>query len=84
MVLHNVQPPTRPQGRQHSTHIPPTISPDTHNTLAYCVTVHMEHKTAAVVFQTHRFQNMRYLELGFMIEIRRKKKIINEINMKSY
>jgi len=33
----------------------------------------MEHKTTAVGFQTHRFQAVRYLELGFMIEIRRKK-----------
>jgi hypothetical protein len=83
MVSHNVQPPTRPQGRLLSTHIPPTISSDTHNTLAYCVTVYMEHKTTAVVFQTHRFQTVRYLELGFMIEISMKK-TIKEINMKSY
>ena len=83
MVLHNVQPPTRPQGRQHYTHIPPTISPDTHNTLAYCVTVHMEHNSTAVVFQTRRFRTVRYLELGFMIEICRRK-IVKEINMKSY
>lgn len=69
MVLQNAQPPARPQGRQHSTHIPPTIASDTHNTLAYCVTVHTEHKTTAVVFQTRRFQTVRYLEMDFMIEL---------------
>ena len=83
MILHNVRNPTRPQGRQHSTHIPPTVSSNTHNTIAYCVTVHMEHKTTDVIFQTHRFQTVRYLEFGFTIEIFRKK-ITKEINMKSY
>jgi hypothetical protein len=73
MVSQNVQPPTKPQGSQHSTHVPPTIASDTHNIHAYCVTIHTEHKTTAVVFLTHLFQTVCYLEMVFMIEICRKK-----------